>query len=169
MLIFSYASKDLVLARGQEKHFCELDCHIAYSVLDVQKTKTIGNNQTTAEGMFYVVTLKSRFDETTISPTRGDGPLKPNSRIVTIVDTTGRTYCLSENGQRALATTNNAGTDLTTPLRPGQSYVTRLVFDLPQDIQNPTLLMQEGDWLTHFVIGHENSLLHKKTRFQLAT
>lgn len=29
------------------------------------------------------------------------------------------------------------------------------------------LLINEGEWETHFVIGHENSPLHKKTRFQL--
>jgi len=167
MLIFSFVSKEQLLARGQEKHFCELDCHIAYSILDVQQAKTLGAE--TAGGSFYVVTVKSRFDERTISANRGDGPLKPNSRIVTVVDDRGRTFFPSETGERALVAMNNAGTDLTTPLRPGQSYTTRFVFDLPADIQHPTLLMREGEWLTYFVIGHENSLLHKKTRFQLAT
>ena len=39
---------------GQEKYFCELDCHIAYSVQNVQRMKSIGN--ATADGEFYVVT-----------------------------------------------------------------------------------------------------------------
>jgi hypothetical protein len=171
MLIFSFASKDQVLGRGQEKHFCEIDCHIAYSIVDVQQAKSLGDeaNKAVADGMFYVVTVKSRFDEKTIGANRGDGPLKPNSRVVTIVDDRGRTFYLSETGQRTLAVTNNVGTELTTPLRPAQSYTTRLVFDLPADVQHPTLLMREGEWLTYFVIGHENSLLHKKTRFQLTT
>lgn len=34
MLIFSLASHEKVLARGAEKHFCEIDCHLAYSVTD---------------------------------------------------------------------------------------------------------------------------------------
>jgi hypothetical protein len=29
------------------------------------------------------------------------------------------------------------------------------------------LLVNEGDWITHLVIGHENSSLQKKTEFQL--
>lgn len=29
LLIFSWASSEKVLARGQEKHFCEIDCHLA--------------------------------------------------------------------------------------------------------------------------------------------
>jgi len=53
------------------------------------------------------------------------------------------------------------------PLRPGESYQTRVVFDLPADIQSPTLLIHEGGPETHFVIGHENSLLHRKTKFQI--
>ena len=68
MLIFSFASSDKVLARGQEKHFCEIDCHLAYSVTDVRETKTLGDapRQVTAAGTFRVVTIKTRFDETTI-------------------------------------------------------------------------------------------------------
>ena len=68
LLIFSLASSEKVLARGDEKHFCEIDCHLAYSITDVQETKTIGEgpNQLTAAGMFRVVTIKTRFDETTI-------------------------------------------------------------------------------------------------------
>lgn len=27
--------------------------------------------------------------------------------------------------------------------------------------------VNEGEWLTHLVIGHENSPLHKQTKFQL--
>jgi len=27
--------------------------------------------------------------------------------------------------------------------------------------------MNEGDWLTRFIIGHENSPLHRKTSFQI--
>ncbi len=56
---------------------------------------------------------------------------------------------------------------LSTPLRPGEFYVTKLVFDLPADATNPQLLINEADLPTHFIIGHENSPLHKKTRFKL--
>jgi hypothetical protein len=69
--------------------------------------------------------------------------------------------------QSVLEKSQTAGTAMTIPLRPGESYSTTLVFDLPADIKNPTLLIHEGEFLTHFVIGHENSFLHKKTRFQI--
>ena len=34
-LAFSAGSHETDLARGQEKYFCEIDCHLAYSVVDV--------------------------------------------------------------------------------------------------------------------------------------
>ncbi|HST51781.1 MAG TPA: DUF4352 domain-containing protein [Pyrinomonadaceae bacterium] len=167
VLVFSFASGERVLARGEEKHFCELDCHLAYSVADVRRAKTLGEgaNAATARGEFYVVTVKTRFDETTISPNRGDGELYPNPRSLTVFDGRGRAYTISEDGQRALAA--SAGTPLDTPLRPGESYTTELVFDLPADASNPTLLINESDLPTHFIIGHENSPLHKKIEFKL--
>jgi hypothetical protein len=55
MLIFSWSSSDRVLLRGQEKYFCEIDCHLAYSVLDVRQTKSLGNPAQPASGMFYVI------------------------------------------------------------------------------------------------------------------
>jgi hypothetical protein len=169
LLLFSFTSHETVLARGQEKHFCEIDCHLAYSILEVRQTKTLGNgpNQSTADGLYHIVTIKTRFDENTISPTRGNGTLKPNSRLATVVDAQGSKHWPSESGARALAQTEDPGTPFTEVLRPGDMYTTKLVFDLPADVANPTLLLNEGEWLTRFIIGHENSPLHKKTRFQL--
>lgn len=169
LLIFSFTSREKVLARGEEKHFCEIDCHLAYSVTDVRETKTLGDapNQMTAAGMFRVVTIKTRFDENTISARRGNGLLYPNSRVVTVGDENENQYFPSAEAQRVLENSQAAGTAMTIPLRPGESYSTTLVFDLPADIKSPTLLIREGESLTHFVIGHENSPFHKQTGFQI--
>lgn len=169
ILIFSFTSREKTLARGEEKHFCEIDCHLAYSVTDVSRVKTLGAGQSeaTARGLFYVVTLRTRFDETTISPARGNSPLRPNSRVLTVFDSEGRSYSPSVEGQRALELSQSTGTPIETPLRPGESYTTAFVFDLPEDARNPTLLLNEGELVTHFVIGHENSPLHKKVLFSL--
>src|SRR5437660_11674007 len=40
VFVFSFASSEKVLARGGEKHFCESDCHLAYSIADIKQTKT---------------------------------------------------------------------------------------------------------------------------------
>jgi len=169
LLIFSFRSSEKVLARSLEKHFCEIDCHLAYSITDVRETKTIGEgpNQLTSTGIFHMVTIKTRFDENTISPHRGDALLYPNSRIVTISDENGKLYFPSVAAQSLLEKSHAAGTAMTIPLRPSETYATTLAFDLPADIKSPTLLIREGESVTHFVIGHENSFLHKKTRFQI--
>jgi hypothetical protein len=170
LFIFSLASREKILARGSEKHFCEIDCHLAYSVIDVRRTRTLGNgpDQVVAAGEFALITIRTRFDETTISPTRGNGPLSPNPRRATVSDAAGRVFPVSAEGERALTSMGQTGTPLLTTLRPGESYVTTLVFDLPADASNPTLLLQEDASITRFVIGHENSLFHHQTRFTLA-
>ncbi|HLO00317.1 MAG TPA: hypothetical protein VK208_17795 [Pyrinomonadaceae bacterium] len=169
LLTFSFASSERVLARGDEKHFCEIDCHLAYSVAAVRESKTVGEapNQVTAAGMFRIVTIKTRFDETTISPNRGNGLLYPNARVVSIVDESGREHFPATEAQRVLENSHTSGTAMTIPLRPGESYSTTLAFDVPPDVSRATLVIREGDLVTHFVIGHENSPLHKKISFQL--
>lgn len=169
MLAFSVMSRERLLARGEEKYFCETDCHLAYSVVDVLRTKTVGEpeNQSAASGVFYVVTVRTRFDEQTISSSRGDAPLTPNSRVLTVKDAQGRSYAPSSGGMRALELSRRGGTNSSSPLRPGQSYTTTFVFDLPEQIESPALLINEGELIKRFVIGHENSPLHKKVLFSL--
>lgn len=159
MLIFSFASRENVLARGQEKHFCELDCHLAYSIVNATQAKTFGNvlNQLTARGQFTIVTIKTRFDENTIGPRRGNALLYPNGRDVIVIDDQGNQY----------KPVSQAGTPLTNPLRPAESYTTDIAFDLPLNAKPAKVFICENAWETRFVIGHENSLLHKKTRFQV--
>src|SRR5918994_4888370 len=41
LLVFSFRSGDRLLARGEEKYFCEMDCHLAYSITEVRETKTL--------------------------------------------------------------------------------------------------------------------------------
>ena len=89
------------------------------------------------------------------------------SETQSIIDEQGRTFSPSPEGQKALESSGAAGTPITTPLQPGESYSTKVVFDLPANIRNPTLLINEGAWETHLIIGHENSPLHKKTSFQI--
>jgi len=167
ILIFSLASHEKVLARGEEKHFCEIDCHLAYSIVKTQQSKTLGKPVTTAQGTYTVVTIKTRFDETTIAARRGDALLYPNSRVLTLVDERGNKYSPSGEGQRAFDSAQSDSKPLTTSLRPGESYTTTVVFDLPADVKAATLLINEGEWETHFVIGHENSPFHKKTTFRI--
>ena len=159
ILIFSIGSQEKLLTRGAEKHFCELDCHLAYSIVGARRTKTLAESAkpASAQGIFAVVTIQTRFDETTIAPWRGNGLLYPNSRALTLIDERGNRY----------EPVSQSGTPLTNPLRPGESYTTDIVFDVPSEMKHARLLMNESDWITRLVIGHENSPLHKKASFQI--
>lgn len=145
LLVAALTSTDRVLALGDEKHICEVDCHLAYSVV-----------RAGTQGAHYIVTVKVRFDETTISPHRGTGPLMPNSRYVALVDAQGRRYGAPADGLRR-------------QLVPGESYTTDLIFDLPAEARDLRLLLASGDLETPFLIGHENSFFHGKTTFRLQT
>jgi hypothetical protein len=149
---FSLASRDHLLAHGQEKYFCEIDCHLAYSVLQVKPEPAVAL-------VHYAVTLRTRFDETTISAHRPkDAPLTPSPRTVQLIDSRGATYSPEFAG----------GTPLNTPLIPGQSYLTELSFRIPSDATGLRLLITTTpQWPDHVVIGDENSWLHKKTYFAL--
>jgi hypothetical protein len=160
----SFASSEEVLPAGGWKYFCEIDCHIAYSLVGVQTTAALGpeTQQVSARGHFVVVRVKTWFDEHTISAHRGNGPLTPNGRKVILVDDAGRSFAPSPEGETAFARLSNNSTPLTQPLRPGESYTTDFVFDVPKDARGLRLLITEDDPETRLVIGHENSLLHKK-------
>jgi hypothetical protein len=163
----SFASSEEVLPVGGWKYFCEIDCHLAYSIADVQAAASLGPElqPVSPHGKFVIVRVKTWFDEHTISAHRGNGPLTPNRRKVMLVDDTGRTFEPSPEGQAALARLGGTSTPLTQALRPGESYTTDFVFDVPKDARGLRLLVTEDDPETRFVIGHENSLLHKKIYF----
>jgi hypothetical protein len=169
LFLFSAFSTKQVLARGEEKHFCEVDCHLAYSIADVTKTKTIGvaPEQLTAKGTFFVVRVQTRFDETTISSSRGEGDLYPNPRKLVMVTADGQEYLPSVPAQEAFTRNGVVSTTISTPLRPAESYTTTFVFDLPSNTNHPTLLMKQDEWFTRLIIGHENSFGHKATYFQI--
>lgn len=170
MFAASLASHEWNLAPGAEKYFCEFDCHLAYAVTGVEKTAAIGSGaeKIAAQGAFYIVAVRTRFDETTISPRRGDGPLDPSPRVVKLVDAAGTAYSPSESALQTLEKTGLNSTPITTPLRPGESYISVFVFDLPAGAQNPKLLIETtSGWPDRIFIGGEDSLLHKKVYLRL--
>jgi len=165
----SLASSEQTLPPDGWKYFCEIDCHLAYSLVSAQTAATLGPElqQTAAHGKFLVLRVKTWFDERTISAHRGNGPLTPNRRGVLLVDDRGRRYEPSPEGQFALARTGDLSTAMIQALRPGESYITTVAFDVPKDVRGLRLLITEDDPETRFVIGHENSLLHKKIYFDV--
>ncbi len=145
----SLTSRNRVLAVGEEKHICEVDCHLAYAVA-ATKSEPLSNGQ-----VRHTVTVKVRFDEETISSRRPrDATLTPNSRYVALLDDAGNRYPGSADG-------------LKRKLIPGESYTTDIVFDVPAEAKGLRLVLRNDDPESTFIIGHENSLFHAKTTFAL--
>ena len=155
------ATSNKTLPPGDWKYFCESDCHIAYSIGSMQEAAMLGpeTKHLTARGRFVVVRLKTWFDENSISPSRGNFPLTPDSRIVKLIDDRGRQYLPAPEASAVLP---GPSAPLNTPLRPGESYLTTFVFDLPADARNPRLLITDVDLVTRLLVDHENSPLHGK-------
>jgi hypothetical protein len=158
-----------VLPPGERKYFCEIDCHLAYAVTRVEQTGEIGppENRRRTRGSFWIVRLETWFDPATISAHRGNAPLHPDPCRVIALDEKGGEHSPSPQGQAALGELGRAGAPLDWALRPGERYETALVFDLPAGAKQPRLLLSESFPMTRLLIGHENSLGHRKVLFDL--
>lgn len=150
LLALGAAQRERTVPAGSEKYFCEVDCHVANAVQSARE-------EAGADGRRIVVSLRTRFDETTISPERGNSSLTPNPRRAELVDHRGRRYPAEPAGLAGLAT----------PLRPGESYVTDLVFGVPPYARDLRLSLVESDWPTRLLLGHENGPLGGETLFAL--
>jgi len=162
---FSFTSYDRTVARGDEKYFCGMDCHIAYSVQNVERVKTMGD--TTARGEFVVVTMRSHFDERTIAPRRGNGALTPNPPDLELVDGSGQECPISVSGQRAWEAAHGQPHSPRDPLRPGESYETTWVFEVPDGAHSARMLAGWHGFPSYVLIGDEASPGHRKTYFAL--
>jgi hypothetical protein len=155
LVSFSLASEERVLRKGDRKYFCEIDCHVAYSVEEAGRT-------TIAGASVLAATVRTWFDERTIASWRGNGPLTPNPRVVFVLDDSGRRY---EPNDRAPI--GRESTPLTRALFPGESYTTTFVFDLPETARGARLFLGDAPGVESLIIGHENSFFHKKIYFAL--
>jgi hypothetical protein len=144
---FSLGSRETTLQPGDEKYFCEIDCHVAYSVRSTREELRTNERH-------LMVMLRTRFDETTISPQRPrEAPLSPSPREIVLFD----------DQHRQFTPESISGTALNHALIPGASYETELTFRVPRDAKGLRLLITSPGWEKNLLIGDENSLGHKKT------
>jgi hypothetical protein len=159
ILLFSMSltSRERLLGQGEEKHFCEIDCHIAYAVVGVQEH--VGEGDTKS----WLVNLRTRFDETTISERRPkDATLTPDPRKIMLLDESGREY-KPERINLSVEQAHRFGE----ALRPGEAYVNVLEFRVPAQLQRAKLLLIATDGPEAILIGSEASALHRRVYFSI--
>jgi len=150
-------SRDRVKPAGGEKYFCEIDCHLAYSVLGIKPAEQVPG----ATGRVWAVELRTRFDETTISPRRGrEAPLWPSPRHVALRDAEGQAHEPMPGADAWLQSQGIKSTPLSQSLRPGDAYTTTLLFDLPATAVPVHLNVEDAEWINALVIGSEESPWH---------
>ena len=169
LLGLAFFSTDIEISQGAWKYFCEIDCHIAYTVGGLQIAQMVGPGiqPVSANERFAIVQLKTWFDPTTISAHRGNGPLTPNGRTIILLDDRGRKFQPSTKSESVLAAARLHSTPLREPLRPGESYVSYVVFEVPSDASGLKLLLTSADEEDFFIWGDENSPMHRKAYFAL--
>ena len=157
----SMLSQSTLLARDEPKEFCGfyLDCHMHTSVVGTRRTRTIGDR--TAEGEFYVVTVKVFSDA-------GRASLGLLAVDAHVVDAGGNKYTRDMAAESEL----DPQPAFETVVGPEEGFTKEIVFDLPAAVRGPQLDIKEGlaidNFLEAFLIGDEDSLLHKRTYFDIS-
>jgi len=143
------ATRERTVPRGAEKFFCEIDCHVGYSVVGVAEGPP-------GRARSVVVSVRARFDETTIAPWRGNAPLTPNPRAAALVDGRGARFPADPSGIAALSL----------PLRPGESHTAELAFLVPEAFRvagDLRLSLVESEGPVRLLLGHERAPLAGET------
>ena len=149
LLAASLLTPQTVLALRQERCFDEM----CFSVTNVVMTKTIHtvSSQPATHGIFYLITVQLRNASLRT-------PQKPDNPSFTLVDGQGHEYAPSQQ-----ATLWNQ------QVQPGAIAPRVIIFNVPDVLQQPGLLIAEGGWPTILIIGDDNSLFHKKTEVLLTS
>jgi hypothetical protein len=167
LLGFSLVSREVDLSVGERKYFCEIDCHVSYSVVRVWMPKNVGGEQSSSKRRFVLVELRTWFDPSTISPTRGNGPYTPNDRIAVLTDAGGHALEVSPRVKEVLAAEQLHSTPFSTALRPGEAYTSYLVFEVPEGARDLKLWLGSGNTVEALLWANERSPWHKKALFLL--
>jgi hypothetical protein len=156
----SVFSAEKTLGPGEEKAFCGfyLDCHLSASVTNVRRAKTFGALKANHE--FFVVKVK-------ISNGARRAPLGLSEPKLTVVDEAGRIYEPTEDLTITVETPR-----FEDEIPAGGSLEDEIAFDLPADALRPRLDIRAGHGidrlLESFLIGDEDSFLHRRSYFLLA-
>jgi hypothetical protein len=156
----SVFSKEKTLAVNEPKAFCGfyLDCHMHTAVTGVRRAKAIGGR--TANGEFYIVKVKVFSDA-----------VKATLALTTVethvVDSENRMY-IRDTGAESQLGPQPAFEKV---IGPEEEFEKEIVFDLPVGVKDPRLDLRQGFGIEHvletFLIGDEDSILHKRAHFKL--
>jgi len=159
---FSLVSSERELSLNEPKQFCGFyfDCHMHTAVTDVRRAKTIGNK--TAAGEFYIVTVKVFSDAKAATL----GLLTVDAHVVDAVD---QKYTRDMDAETALG----PQPEFDKKISPVESFQKKIVFDLPENVDEPRLDIRDGYGIDHAIeavlVDDEDSIFHNRNYFKLET
>lgn len=114
------------------------DGDLAFTVQFVDNSQTIGGvyTQKTAQGTYYILTVKIQNN--------GKDTKTINASDFTVVDSQGRKYDYSNDGQTAMEMSNGNTSFFLQQIQPSLSVTGKIVFDVPQTATG-LKLMAQGD------------------------
>jgi hypothetical protein len=113
-----------------------------------------------ARGEFFLVTMRVSSRAKAITQRALDAQ-------IFFLDASNQHYDPSPSGQQALDATGQGGHSLSSELAPDSSFTRTIVFDLPKGSSHLALVVTHGLFPDLFVIGSEQSFLHKPTIIEL--
>jgi hypothetical protein len=148
LVLVSLASAQRVVSVGEPRCFDEW----CIAVMAVSRQPDIGGVK--AQGAFYVVTLRVS--------SRSRGRRQRETDVYTyLMDGRSRRFDVSPMGQAALDQAGLAGPSPTSFVDPGESFESRLAFDVPQDATGLGFVKTSRGWFPRlFIIGEPGSFLH---------
>jgi hypothetical protein len=149
LLGLSLASRERMLAPGEEKSVAGFDPHLHFCV-------TGATGRSAAGGL--LVTVRVRSDAAAAIQ-------DPASLVATLVDGRGRQW--RPVASSAGAATQGGLTVFARRLAPGENYAATLEFRPPPGARGLRLLVRESAFPCVLTIGHELSPLHRRTWFAL--
>ena len=156
LIVVSLVSPKKVLEMGAVRCFDEW----CITVTSASRQPSIGD--VPATGIFYVVTVRVS--------SRSRGRRQRESDVCPyLTDSQGRRFDVSPLGQQALQRKGLAGEPVTSFVDPGDSFDSRLAYDVPQDATDVGFVKTGCGWLPNPIIGDSGSFLHRPTTVRLGT
>jgi len=112
------------------------DGDLAFTVTSVEKVKTLGNqySKKTAQGMYYVIEMKVE--------NKGKKTATFDSSMAKVKDAEGREFERSIDGQTAKSMSEGKTDMFLQQIQPSLSVSGDLVFDLPEGMKSPIILLK---------------------------
>lgn len=114
------------------------DGDLAFTVNSVDTAQSVGNSftQKTAQGMYYILSVKIQNN--------GKNTQTINASDFSVVDSQGRKYDYSTDGQTAMEETDGSTSFFLQQIQPSLSVTGKIVFDVPANATG-LKLMAQGD------------------------